>query len=143
MRAALQERCVADAWSREAVDCFATLREREVGPCAQLLEEDAAAQLVRVVGGANRTEVTDVQYKLSQLKVGVAECDRFVAAVSTILSCEQMPLADRLSLGNETADFWSLPTTGLSVDVERRMTQACGESLQALQRQASDVGCML
>ena len=143
VRAALQQRCVADAWSQEAVDCFATMREHEVGPCAKLLEDDAATQLVQVVGGANRTEVSDVRFKLSQLKVGVAECDRFVVAVSTIMSCENMPLADRLSLGNETADFWSLPTTGLSIDIERRMTQACGESLQALRRQASDAGCML
>jgi hypothetical protein len=141
--AALKERCVADAWSQKAVDCFATMREHEVGPCAKLLDDDAATELVRVVGGANRTEVSDVRFKLSQLKVGVAECDRFVAAVSTIMSCEKMPLEDRLSLGNETADFWSLPTTGLSIDIERRMTQACGESLQALQRQAIDVGCML
>ena len=52
--ASLKARCVADAWSQEAVDCFATLHDHEVGPCAKLLDDDAATQLVRVVGGANR-----------------------------------------------------------------------------------------
>lgn len=143
-REALEQRCNADAWPQDAVDCFATLKDGgEITTCAKLLVGDASSALLGVVAGAQQTDMGELQLKLSQLKVGVAACDRFVAAVSTILSCEQMPLSDRLTLGNETAEFWSLPTHGLSTDVAQRMTQACGESLQALQQHAVDVGCML
>ena len=45
-------------------------------------------------------------------------------------------------LGNETADFWSLPTTNLPADAQARMAAVCGESLAFLRKQVADAGCM-
>jgi len=65
-----------------------------------------------------------------------------VAAVANVMSCRGMSIEQRVSLGNETADFWSLPTTRLTLDRQGPIAEACGESLHALQQQAADVGCM-
>jgi hypothetical protein len=79
--------------------------------------------------------------RLASVKPGIPECDQFVAAVATVLACEQMPLATRVQLGNETADFWSLPTAKLSTDMIKRMSAKCGQSLAALRQQAVGAGC--
>ena len=79
---------------------------------------------------------------LSSLQVGISTCDQFVAAVANVMGCKTMSIEQRVSLGNETADFWSLPTTRLTIDAKARIAEACGESLHALQQQAADVGCM-
>ena len=75
------------------------------------------------------------------LQVGVAQCDAFVTAVQAVLSCEQMPLDTRVQLGNETAQFWSLPTDRLGADDLKRISDVCGQSLLTLEQEATTVGC--
>ena len=72
-----------------------------------------------------------------------SHCRDVVAAVTNVLTCESLAIEQRLSLGSETADFWSLPTNRLSIEDKQRIADACGQSLASLERQALDVGCML
>jgi hypothetical protein len=81
--------------------------------------------------------------RLQQLNVGIETCDRFVAAVTTILDCDGLSIEMRLQLGNETAQFWSLPTDRLAADDRQRMSQVCVDSLATLSRETAPVGCAL
>lgn len=139
----MREQCTADTWPATAIDCFATMAEGDLGRCAAMVPEPARDRLFRELGGgSDRTTIAIALAKLSMLKVGVAECDRFVSTVARLLTCDAMPLDQRAQLGVETADFWSLPTTGLPADAERRMGEVCGKSLATLQQQAVTAGCM-
>jgi hypothetical protein len=53
-----------------------------------------------------------------------------------------MPIETRVQLGDETADFWDLPTKGLAPEAQARMSAVCGQSLASLQQQALAAGCM-
>jgi hypothetical protein len=140
---AMREQCTADTWPATAIDCFATMAEGDLGRCAAMVPEPARDRLFHELGGgSDRTTIAIALAKLSILKVGVVECDRFVATVSHLLVCDAMPLDQRAQLGVETADFWSLPTTGLPADAQRRMAEVCGKSLATLQQQAVTAGCM-
>ncbi len=75
--------------------------------------------------------------------VGVGECDKFVAAVAAVLTCESMPVEARAQLGNQTADFWDLPTHGLPADAQRRIADACDASRAQLEQEARDAGCTM
>jgi hypothetical protein len=140
---AMRERCETDAWPAVAVTCFAKMREGDLGRCAKELPESMRNAMFAVFGGGppDRAAIEVARARLSILAVGVPECDQFVTAVSTALGCEAMPLETRVQLGNETADFWDLPTTDLSAEVHQRMASVCGESLVALQAQVRNVGC--
>jgi hypothetical protein len=140
---AMRVRCNADHWSAKALDCFATMQEGELGRCALALRDDQRDAMFAVLGGGEdaRTKIAIARSRLEVLQVGVAECDRFVSKVATVLGCEQMPVEARAELGAETASFWDLPTTGLSPDAQRRMSEACGASLRELEHQASGAGC--
>ena len=136
--------CLDDAWPTAAIDCFAKMTEDDLGRCAGLLAKGPRERLFTTLGGNgdDRTAIAIAQARLTDLKVGVTECDNFVTAVSRALGCEQMPLEQRAQLGNETADFWSLPTTNLPADAAARMAAVCGESLTFLRKQVADAGCM-
>jgi hypothetical protein len=136
--------CLDDKWTVAAIDCFAKLREGDLGICAGELEPKARDRMFDALGGTgdDRTAIALAQARLHGLKVGVPECDNFVTAVVRALGCEAMPLAQRAQLGNETADFWSLPTTNLPEDAHRRMTAVCEQSLGFLRKQVADAGCM-
>lgn len=136
--------CVDDAWSAAAIDCFATMAVDDLGACAGHVEPQDREALFGLIAGNARDHnaLTVIVARLANLKVGIAECDRFVSTVSTAMSCERLPLDQRHELGNETADFWSLPTKGLPPDAVARMVRACTESLDALQQQILAVGCM-
>jgi hypothetical protein len=142
---AMRGRCTEDNWPVVAIDCFAKMREGDLGHCARALPDDARNKMFGVLGGGqpDRMAITIARARLDGLEVGVASCNRFVAAVASVLSCEQMPLDKRVQLGNETADFWDLPTHGLSEDVQKRMGDVCGASLAELEQQARDAGCVL
>jgi hypothetical protein len=136
--------CVQDSWSSAAIDCFATMTSEDLGKCAGQVDAKHREALFGVLAG-NERDVAGLQIivaRLANLRVGIAECDRFVIAVSTAMSCEQLPLDQRHDLGNETADFWSLPTHNLPPDAIAKMVRACSESLDALQQQVAAVGCM-
>jgi len=141
---AMRARCNEDRWSVAVVDCFATMREGELGTCArQLRDEEREAFFGVLAGGtAGRGSLEVAQARLDAMVVGIAECDRFVRSVRSVLACEQMPIESRVELGNETADFWSLPAD-LPADAQRRMAEACGASLTQLRDQATFLGCML
>lgn len=140
---AMRARCNADHWPRKALECFATMQEGELGRCALALTDDQRNAMFAVLGGGEdaRTKIAIARARLEVLQVGVAACDRFVSTVATVLGCEQMPIEARAELGLETASFWDLPTTGLSPDAQRRMSEACGASLRELEHQASGAGC--
>lgn len=139
----MRARCADDAWPTSAIDCFATMREGELGKCAAGLADAPREHLFAVLGGGGgRGAIAVARARLGTLSVGIAECDQFVTAVAAVLDCERMPLDTRVELGNETAGFWDLPTHGLSADAQRRMAEVCGQSLAQLQQQASGVGCV-
>jgi hypothetical protein len=141
---AMRQQCIDDAWPATAIDCFATMDEGDLGRCAALVPEPSRERMFAALGGGaqDRTAVAIALAKLSILKVGIAECDQFVSTVSHLLVCDAMPIDQRAQLGAETADFWSLPTTGLPADAQRRMADVCGKSLASLQQQAVTAGCM-
>jgi hypothetical protein len=140
---AMRARCDADAWPTEAVDCFATMHEGDLARCAATLADKPRNAMFGVLGGGagDRTKIVIAQARLEMLKVGVAECDRFVLEVLGVLRCEQMPIDARVDLGNQTADFWALPDHGLPPDVAQQMSQACASSRAQLAQQATGAGC--
>lgn len=142
--AAMRTRCVQDSWPAVAIDCFATMTPDDLGKCAGQIEPANREALFGVIAGNDRDEasIAIIVARLANLKVGVPECDRFVTAVATAMSCQGLPLADRHQLGVETTDFWSLPTSGLPPDAVAKMVKACTASLDSLQQQVSAVGCM-
>lgn len=140
---ALKKRCEDDAWPSAAIDCFATMQEGDFGRCASALPEQSREAMFDVIAGnePSRAGIAVARIRLEQLSVGVPACDRFVASVLTVLACEQMPIAMRVELGNETAQFWSLPTDRLGADDVQRMSDVCDKSQLTLRQQAAGVGC--
>lgn len=141
---AMRDRCTEDAWSIDAVDCFATLREGELGTCAKKLHDGARDAFFGVLAGgtAEKGSLEIARARLDAMDLPIAECDQFVRSVRAVLACEQMPIESRLELGNQTADFWSLPAD-LPESAQHRMAEACGASLTQLRDQASFLGCVL
>ena len=138
----MRSRCTLDSWPTAAIDCFATMREGELGQCAAKLHDEPREAMFAVLGGgSDRAAIAIARLRLQSLVVGVAECDQFVTAVTTALGCEGMPVDARVMLGNETASFWDLPTHGLPPDAQRRMAEVCGASLAELQQQTAGLGC--
>jgi hypothetical protein len=152
--AAMRARCVDDAWTTHAIECFAKLREREgsaaelgereLVECAGLLDAPARARMLAALGegGGERVTVEIARARLAGLQVGIPECDRFVATVARVLTCDAMSLDVRAQLGAETVDLWALPRSGLPADAQQRMAQVCGRSTVFLEQQAVDAGCM-
>ncbi len=143
--AEMRQRCGDDHWPDAARDCFAKMDQGDLGRCARTLPDEPRNHMFAVLRGAqdDRAQLVIVRARLQTLEVGVGTCNEFVTAVTSALSCEQLPLDKRVQLGNETADFWDLPTHGLPEDAQKRMTAACGTSLAELQQAAQDAGCML
>lgn len=141
----MRAKCEVDAWPVVAVECFAKMREGDLGRCAKELPEQMRNGMFAVFGGGppDRTAIAIARARLSILAVGVAECDRFVVAVSAALGCEAMSIETRVQLGNETAEFWDLPTNGLSAEAHQRMASVCGESLSALEAEVKTAGCTM
>lgn len=141
--ATVRARCVEDTWTAAAVECFSAMTGDDLGACAAKLDRRPREALFAVLGDVetDKASVTLVLARLASLRVGIATCDQFVVAVSNVMRCEQLPLDTRVQLGSETADFWSLPTTGLPEDAQAKMEAACGESLAALERESSTAGC--
>jgi hypothetical protein len=137
--------CQRDGWPYAAVDCFAQMAEGDLGRCAKLLDERPREGMFAVLAGnePSAAGLVVAKARLQQLSVGIESCDRFVAAVMTILSCDGLSIEMRLSLGNETAQFWSLPTDRLAADDRQRMSQVCVTSLETLAKETAPVGCSL
>jgi hypothetical protein len=140
---ALQKRCETDDWSEGAISCFAKMREGDLGTCGKQLDERSRESLFGVIAGSEPSlaGIAVARARLEQLSVGVPACDEFVTAVNAVLSCEAMPIDTRVQLGNETAQFWSLPTNRLRADDLKRISDVCGQSRIELAQQAAGVGC--
>lgn len=136
--------CVEDAWPAVAIDCFATMTPDDLGRCAGLVEAKHREALFARIAGVDHDQgaLAVIVARLANVRVGIAECDGFVTAVSRAMSCEGLSLEERHGLGSETVDFWSLNTSRLPPDAIARMVRACGESLSALQTQVAAAGCM-
>lgn len=136
--------CSDDHWAPDTIECFSKMSEGDLAQCAGQLDPEARDSLLAEVGGKMppRDQVALARARLSILRSGVAECDRFIIAVSNALSCEAVPLDARVELGSETADLWSLPTNSLSKSAKAHMAEVCGTSREALEQQVTDVGCM-
>lgn len=135
--------CVDDAWPAATIECFARMRDDDFGRCAAALGERARQRLFNRIGGgdSDRTAVAAALVKLSTLQVGIAACDRFVAAVAHVLVCDVLAIEARAQIASQTADLWALPTSGLPADAQLRMADVCGKSTAALQQQAAGAGC--
>lgn len=135
--------CTDDGWPAASVECFAGMHEGDFGRCAAGLPARARQRLFeQIAGGAtDRVAVASALARLSGLQVGIPECDRFVEAVAQVLVCDAMAIEVRAQLGAETADFWSLPKSGLPADAQLRMADVCDRSTAALAQQAADAGC--
>jgi hypothetical protein len=139
----MRSRCTDDAWPLAAIECFAEMKEGDVGRCARELHDGVRDRMFAVLSGGNdRGSLAIARARLDAMTLPVAACDQFVKSVSAVLACEQMPIETRIELGNDTADFWELPET-LPADAEQRIANACGQSLSALQQHAAVAGCML
>jgi hypothetical protein len=136
--------CIEDAWPTVAIDCFAAMTPDDLGKCAGLVATKPREALFARIAGLEHDQaaLAILVARLANVKVGIAECDGFVTAVSRAMSCEGLSLEQRHGLGSETVDFWSLNTSRLPPDAVAKMVRACGESLSALQTQVAAVGCM-
>ena len=135
--------CTQTSWPSVAVSCFATMNEGDLGKCARQLPDADREKMFEVLSGlrSDRMGIAIAQARLQQLEVGVPACDQFITAVSTLLQCEQVPITTRVQLGQETAEFWSLPTSRLAAEDLQRMSDVCGSSLASLAAQAQSAGC--
>lgn len=135
--------CTEAAWPSVAVECFATMNEGDLGKCARQLPDSEREKMFDLLSGqrADKLGIAVAQARLQQLQVGVPACDQFITAVSTLLTCEQVPIDTRVQLGQETAEFWSLPTSRLAAEDLQRMSDVCGASLASLVNQATSAGC--
>ena len=142
--APLKTKCLDGAWSQAAIDCFATMKVDDLAKCASMLPDRPREAMFQILADREPTQaaLAIAKARLDAMKVGVDECDRFIQAVSAVLTCESMPLESRVQLGNETADVWSLPTARLSPEAHARMATACETSLHTLEKRVADVGCM-
>jgi len=141
----LKARCERDRWSLDAIECFSEMNEGDLGRCSKQLEERQREAVFAVLAG-NEPSVAGLavaRARLEQLQVGIESCDRFVSAVSAVLGCDGLSIEMRLNLGNETAQFWSLPTDRLGADDRNKMSQVCVASLETLVRETTPVGCGL
>jgi len=141
---ALKKRCEDDVWPSSAIDCFATMEEGAFGRCAGALPERSREGMFGVIAGGepSRAGIAVARARLEQLSVGVPACDRFVASVLSVLACEQMPIEMRVELGNETAQFWSLPTDRLGREDLQRISDVCDQSQLSQQQQTAGIGCV-
>jgi hypothetical protein len=143
----MRTRCTEDLWPAKAIDCFARMGEDELGHCAGMLDTKSRDKLFATLNGGSgftdKTALALVKARLATLQVGIPECDNFVIAVGRVLACNEYPLAARIQLGNETVDFWSLPTTKLPADAVKRMATVCDHTRGQLEQRAVGVGCKL
>lgn len=142
---AVVARCERESWATAAIDCFAEMKEGELGRCAQQLDDREREWLFSMLGGGDpgTAGVAVAKARLDAVKVGIATCDQFVATVRAALDCDALAIEMRLNLASETAQFWSLPTDRLGPDDRQRMSQVCVSSLDTLVKETTPVGCGL
>jgi hypothetical protein len=142
----MKTRCLEDAWTAQAIDCFAQMGPDELGHCAGMLDEGDKDKLFTALGGGSgygdRAELALITAKVAALQTGIPACDSFMVTVGLVLACDYMPIDTRIQLGTDAAD-WALPSTRLSPDAITRMTQVCDQSRGELEQRAVGAGCKL
>lgn len=150
-RRAMHERCLMDRWPTATIACFAAMIEGGLGACAVAMPRASRDRMFAALGSgghdggdASSSELSLALSlaKLQALEVGVAACDTFVSVVERALACAAMSIEDRVSLGAETVDFWSLPTGGLPEEARQKMSDVCDRSRAKLEREVLAAGCM-
>jgi hypothetical protein len=136
----MRGRCLDDHWSAEAIECFAMMKEGDLGTCAGKLPEDARKAMFAALGGTDETAVAVAKIRLADMHVGVPECDQLFATAHDFLGCEAIPLEDRAQAGAQIADSWNLPAK-LPADARARIAKVCTESRDALVQRAAAAGC--
>jgi hypothetical protein len=148
----MRTRCARDQWSQKAIECFANLAtedptgESDLAVCVGRLPIGERASLLVEIKGAQpdqTAELADVITKLGALTVGIASCDRFVAAVARMMDCPALDADARIQLGTETVEAWSLPMHKVSLQDKAKLAGACTQSLESLKRHATDLACTL
>ncbi len=145
---AMRARCQQDEWSQHAINCFAALAsdeaESDLAVCVGRLPIEQRASLLGEIKGAQpdqTAELAEVVAKLGALQVGIASCDRFVAAVAKMMDCESLGADARIQLGTETIEAWNLPMHKVSLQDKAKLAGACTQSLASLERHATDLSC--
>jgi hypothetical protein len=136
----MRGRCLDDHWSAAAIDCFAQMKEGDLGTCAAKLAEDARKSMFAALGGTDEAAVAIAKIRLADMHVGVPECDQLFATAHDFLGCEAIPLEDRAQAGAQIADSWNLPDK-LPPDARARIAKVCTESRDALVQRAAAAGC--
>ncbi len=152
----MRTRCARDQWPQKAIECFANLApesaadapagESDLAVCVSRLPIEQRASLIVEIKGAQpdqSAELAEVVTKLGALQVGIASCDRFVAAVARFMDCPALDADSRIQLGNETVEAWSLPMHKVSLQDKAKLAGACTQSLESLKRHATDLACTL
>jgi hypothetical protein len=148
----MRTRCQQEAWSQAAIDCFAKLAsdtpadDSELAICVGRLPIEQRAPLLVEIRGTQpdqTAELADVATKLATLTVGIASCDKFVAAVARMMECTTLGADARIQLGNETIEAWNLPMHKVSLQDKAKLAGACNQSLESLKRHATDLACAL
>lgn len=139
--------CIQYQWSQKAIECFSLLAgniENDATiPCVSDLEDEAQGVLMREIAGTNNAdaELAEVKTRLVQLQVGITSCDEFVQQVAQFMDCANVTPEQRIQLGNETADAWSLSVARLSIQDKVRMAGACKNSLDSLKHHRQQNAC--
>ncbi|CAN5913346.1 hypothetical protein BH11MYX2_BH11MYX2_09530 [soil metagenome] len=139
--------CIQYQWSQEAIACFSQLKsdyqDEDSIPCVKDLDDDSQGVLLREIAGTNNAEaeIADVKTRLAQLQIGISSCDEFVQQVAQFMDCASVTPEQRIQLGNETADAWSLSVARLSLQDKVRMAGACKNSLDSLKHHRQQNAC--
>ncbi|HEY4060092.1 MAG TPA: hypothetical protein VGM39_25935 [Kofleriaceae bacterium] len=139
--------CIQYQWTQDAIACFAQIKsdaEDEASiPCMSTLEDEAQGVLLREIAGTNNAEaeIADVKTRLAAIQIGISSCDEFVQQVAQFMDCANVTPEQRIQLGNETADAWSLSVAKLSLPDKVRMAGACKNSLDSLKHHRQQNAC--
>ncbi len=136
----MRARCTDDQWPIAALECFAQMKEDDLGRCARTLDEDARSRMFAALGGGDETAVAIARIRLSGMHVGVVECDELFATARDFLACEAVPLETRARVGPQIAESWNLPDK-LPADAATRMATVCARSRDTLAQQLGAAGC--
>jgi len=146
----MREHCTDDRWPDYAIECFAKMQPGDLGHCAAQLADGPRDRLLAelVPGDVDREDAADklggdrqaartvalAEVQLESLHLDIAECDRFIGAVRTVIACKDAPIRPRAELALEASDVWSLPTHDLPPNIAARMAAACTAQLAELEK---------
>lgn len=136
----MKARCVDDTWPAAAIECFAQMKEGELGTCASKLSDDARRAMFAALGGTDETAVAIAKLRLASMHVAVEACNQLFATTRAFLDCDQIPLETRAQIGPQIAESWHLPDK-LSPEAQARMATVCSSARETLLQQAVAAGC--